>query len=138
VKYTKHQRGSGAHTTHHTQQKAILLLMTVVLVSHSLGLTRHVYSIHNLTSIGKLRTVLEEGLHHNSELCRTRPVLQLCSCGNQKQMNSPANLPPQNSVYITQPDRALTPLLWRHNTRKREVHSPYSQLKQQTQGVRAS
>ena len=33
-----------------------------------------------------------------------------CSCGNQKQMNSPVNLPPQNSDYITQPGRALTPV----------------------------
>jgi len=83
--------------------------MTGVLVSHSLGLTRHVYLIHILTSVGKLRTVLEEGLHYNTELCRTRSVLPLrCSCGNQKQMNSPVNLPPQNSVYITQPGRSLT------------------------------
>lgn len=85
--------------------------MTVVLVSHSLGLTRDVYLIHTLTSIAKLRTVLEGGLHHNSELCRTRSVLPLrCSCGNQKWMNSPVNLPPQNSVYITQRGRALTPV----------------------------
>jgi hypothetical protein len=134
----KTQKRSGAYTTHHTQQKATLQ-MTVVFVSHSLGLIRHVHLIHTLTSVGKLRTVLEEELHHNSELCRTRSVLQLrCSCGNQKQINSPVNLSPQNYILCSQ--AALS--LWRHNTRKREVHSPMcspvSQLKQQTQGARAS
>ena len=110
MKYKNTKEKWRTYNTPHSTEAA-LQFMTVVLVSHSLGLTRHLHLIHTLTSRGKLRTVLEEGLHHNSELCRTRPVLPLrCSCGNQKQMNSLVNLPPQNSVYITLPGRALTPV----------------------------